>query len=82
MIKDNQKIFNRLLVCGDACLTALSLIVGYIIKFYIFNKGPGPGVLPLIDYAKLLIYISMVVYDEYGVSGACLLAFMCKAASA
>ena len=70
MIKDNQKIFNRLLVCGDACLTALSLIVGYIIKFYIFNKGPGPGVLPLIDYAKLLIYIVpayVVLYYQCGV---------------
>lgn len=70
MIKDNQKIFNRLLVCGDACLTALSLIVGYIIKFYIFNKGPGLGVLPLIDYAKLLIYIVpayVVLYYQCGV---------------
>lgn len=57
MIKDNQKVFNRLMVVIDGCITATSLILAYIIKFYIFNAGPGVGVLPLRDYVSLLIYI-------------------------
>ena len=47
MIKDNQRVFNRLLVLIDALITALSLILGYVIKFYVLLDGPGPGVLPL-----------------------------------
>ncbi|MCM1543043.1 MAG: undecaprenyl-phosphate glucose phosphotransferase [Blautia sp.] len=57
MIKDNQKVFNRLLVLIDAVITAFSLILAYIVKFYVFNDGPGPGVLPLGDYIVLLIFI-------------------------
>lgn len=57
MIKDNQKIFNRLLVLIDAVITAFSLIMAYIVKFYVFNDGPGEGVLPLSDYVMLLIFI-------------------------
>lgn len=57
MIKDNQKVFNRLLVLIDAVITAFSLILAYIVKFYVFNDGPGPGVLPLGDYIMLLTFI-------------------------
>lgn len=57
MIKDNQKIFNRLLVLIDAVITAFSLILAYLVKFYVFNDGPGEGVLPLSDYIMLLIFI-------------------------
>ena len=57
MIKDNQKIFNRLLVLIDAVITAFSLILAYIVKFYILNDGPGVGVLPLSDYIELLVLI-------------------------
>ena len=70
MIKDNQKVFNRLLVLIDALITAVSLILGYVIKFYVLLDGPGPGVLPLRDYIFLLVYIIpgyMVLYYRFGV---------------
>ncbi len=57
MIKDNQKVFNRLLVLIDAVITAFSLVLAYIVKFYVFNDGPGVGVLPLSDYVMLLVFI-------------------------
>lgn len=57
MIKDNQKVFNRLLVVIDAAITAASFILAYYIKFYIFERGPGIGVLPVSDYFMLLFYI-------------------------
>lgn len=57
MIKDNQKVFNRLLVVIDAILTAASFILSYYFKFYILGDGPGIGVLPISEYYKLLLYI-------------------------
>ena len=53
MIKDNQKVFNRLLVIIDALITAVSFVLAYYIKFYILNDGPGIGVLPVQDYYML-----------------------------
>ncbi len=70
MIKDNQKVFNRLLVVIDSVITAASLILGYYIKFYILLDGPGAGVLPLRDYISLLVFIIpgyMVLYYRMGV---------------
>ncbi len=70
MIKDNQKVFNRLLVLIDAMITAASLILGYVIKFYILLNGPGIGVLPLRDYVYLLVFIIpgyMILYYALGV---------------
>lgn len=57
MIKDNQKVFNRLLVIIDALITAASFVLAYYIKFYILNDGPGIGVLPIQDYYMLLPFI-------------------------
>ena len=57
MIKDNQKVFNRLLVIIDALITAVSFVLAYYIKFYILNDGPGIGVLPVRDYFMLLPFI-------------------------
>ncbi|MBR1701036.1 MAG: undecaprenyl-phosphate glucose phosphotransferase [Lachnospiraceae bacterium] len=54
MIKDNQKVFNRLLVILDAAIIAGSFVFSYFVKFYILNDGPGPGVLPVEDYIALL----------------------------
>ena len=70
MIKDNQKVFNRLLVVIDAIITAVSLILGYVLKFYVLQNGPGPGVLPLRDYISLLVFIIpgyVLVYYQVGV---------------
>lgn len=57
MIKDNQKVFNNLLVVIDAIITGCSFILSYFIKFYIFENGPGIGVLPVTDYFMLLFFI-------------------------
>lgn len=54
MIKDNQKVFNRLMVIIDAAITAASFVLAYCFKFYVLDNGPGPGVLPLQDYIMLL----------------------------
>lgn len=57
MIKDNQKVFNRLLVVLDAIITGASFILSYYVKFYILEDGAGIGVLPVIEYFKLIFCI-------------------------
>ena len=57
MIKDNQKVFNRLMVIADAAITAASFMLAYYFKFYFLNNGPGPGVLPVRDYYMLLLFL-------------------------
>lgn len=57
MIRDNQKIFNRLMVIIDAAITAASFVLAYFFKFYVLNRGPGPGVQPVAEYMKLCAYI-------------------------
>ena len=65
MIKDNQKVFNRLMVIADAAITAASFMSAYYFKFYILNNGPGIGVLPAIEYFRLLIFIVPVYVLMY-----------------
>ncbi len=70
MIKDNQKVFNRLLVVIDAVITAASFILSYFFKFYILEDGPDAGVLPVEDYFMLLLFIVpgyMLIYYLSGV---------------
>lgn len=70
MIKDNQKVFNRLLVILDAVIIAAAFVLAYFVKFYILNNGPGPGVLPVEDYAALLPFIVpgfVLLYYQCGV---------------
>ncbi len=70
MIKDNQKVFNRLMVIIDAAITVASFMLAYFFKFYILNDGPGPGVLPAVEYFRLLIFIVpvyMLIYYSCGV---------------
>ena len=43
MIKNNQRVFNRLMVLMDAILTGASFILAYLIKFYIFEEAPEEG---------------------------------------
>ena len=57
MIKDNQKVFNRLMVILDALITAASFMSAYFVKFYILNDGPGVGVLPVGDYFQMLFFL-------------------------
>ena len=58
MIKDNQKVFNRMHVVMDAVITAVSYALAYILRFYIFQSNTeGVGVLPAKDYFGVLIFI-------------------------
>lgn len=70
MIKDNQKVFNRLMVIIDAAITVASFMLAYFFKFYILSDGPGPGVLPAVEYFRLLVFIVpvyMLIYYSCGV---------------
>lgn len=58
MIKDNQKVLNRMHVVMDAVITTMSYTLAYILKFYIFNAGAtGVGVLPPKDYFSVLFFL-------------------------
>ncbi|MCI9336186.1 MAG: undecaprenyl-phosphate glucose phosphotransferase [Lachnospiraceae bacterium] len=57
MIKDNQKVFNRLMVIIDVGITTASFVLAYTFKFYVLNDGPGIGVLPLREYMRLLPFV-------------------------
>ena len=65
MIKDNQKVFNRLMVLIDAAISAASFMLAYFFKFYILNDGPGLGVLPVEIYFRLSLFVTpiyMLIY--------------------
>lgn len=62
MIKDNQKMLNRVHVLMDACIVAISYLIAYYLRFYsplthlkLFRAEVGR--LPLPVYAKYLIII-------------------------
>lgn len=64
MIKDNQKMFNRIHVLMDACIIVISYLLTYYLRFYsIFAQKLSflqvePGTyLSIIDYAKRLLFL-------------------------
>ena len=61
MIRDNQKVFNRLHLIMDAVITAVSYALAYYVKFYITKPGPEPGDLPVVDYF-IVLFILVPVY--------------------
>lgn len=68
MIKDNQKIFNRLQLLIDAIIVAVSYMLAWYVKFYIFDQNSaaeGIGVLPMGDYFSALIFIVPVYMILY-----------------
>lgn len=69
MIKDNQRVFNQLMVIIDAAITAASFILAYCFKFYLLGDGPGLGVLPLEDYFTLLPVVVPIYVFLYYVCG-------------
>lgn len=69
MIKDNQKVFNRLMVIIDVGITAASFMLAYGFKFYFLGDGPGLGVLPLEEYIKLLPVVLPVYALIYYICG-------------
>lgn len=68
MIRDNQKVFNRLHLVMDAIIVAISYILAWFIKFYIFDRnGPesGVGVLGMDQYFLALVFIVPVYMILY-----------------
>lgn len=58
MIKNNQKVFNRMHVAMDAIILIISYALAYFIKFYMLNADTiGVGVLPPKDYFLVLFFI-------------------------
>ena len=58
MIKDNQKVFNRVHVVMDALITTISYALAYVLKFYVIDAGAmGIGVLPPKDYFGMLLFL-------------------------
>lgn len=66
MIKDNQKVFNRMHVVMDALITIISYALAYVLKFYVFDAGTtGVGVLPPRDYFVVLFFLVPVYVFLY-----------------
>ena len=58
MIKNNQKVFNRMHVAMDAVIMIISYALAYFIKFYILDADTiGVGVLPPKDYFVVLFFV-------------------------
>ena len=63
MIKDNQKILNRIQIMIDGLLVILSYISAYYLRFYVlshwdfFKRGPNEMYYPMEVYAKYLILL-------------------------
>lgn len=71
MIKDNQKVFNRLHVLMDVLIMVASYALAYFIKFYIIGADTS-GVLPVRDYFIVLIFLVpgyVILYFLCGVYG-------------
>ncbi len=74
MIKENQKLFNRLNILSDAVVPIIAVALSYLIVFYLLGSEKN---YPLIDYTKLaLLFIPVQVftfgcvglYDSYRTS--------------
>ena len=71
MIKENQKLFNRLNVFTDAAISVLSVIVSYMLVFNLLDFDRN---YPLVDYIKisvvyipiqLITYACIGLYDSF-----------------
>lgn len=72
MIKDNQKIFNRLQFFIDVVITVFSYIGAWYVKFYVMKwdiPAEGVGALSMSAYFKMLIFIVPVYMILYYYSG-------------
>lgn len=66
MIKENQKLFNRLNVISDAAAAFISIAVAYLIVFHLLDFDRN---YPLIDYFKLLFIFVPLQLVTYGCMG-------------
>lgn len=57
MIKDNQKIFNRIHLLLDAVIVAISYILAWYLKFNTFLMDENAGALPVSTYFSALYFL-------------------------
>ena len=58
MIKDNQKYFNRLQLLLDGVIVAISYILAWFLKFWVFkDNNPAVGALSMEQYFNMLYFI-------------------------
>lgn len=66
MIKENQKLFNRLNVISDALISAVAIVAAYFIIFNLFLLERN---YPIQDYLKLVILFIPIQLITYGCLG-------------
>ena len=66
MIKENQKLFNQLNILSDAVISVISVVLAYLLIFYllVFEQN-----YPLIDYIKLALLFIPVQLFTFGCVG-------------
>lgn len=75
MIKDNQKVFNRLHLVMDALIVIISYVLAWVLHFKVFNHfGPEAGVLSLEHYLRALFSLCRVIF-------CCITSAMCMSPS-
>ncbi len=57
MIRDNQKILNRILVLVDAILVIISLVAAFTLKFRVITPKYDQGYLPLSGYYSMMPFL-------------------------
>ncbi len=66
MIKENQKLFNRLNIISDAAVSFVAIIISYL---FVFSLLEAERNYPLIDYIKLVmvfIPVQLITFGCYG----------------
>ena len=66
MIKENQKLFNRLNVITDAAAAFIAITAAYLLVFHLLDFDRN---YPLVDYIKLLLIFVPVQLMTYGCMG-------------
>ena len=66
MIKENQKLFNRLNVITDALAAVISIAAAYTLVFHLLDFEKN---YPLADYFKLLLIFIPLQLMTYGCMG-------------
>lgn len=66
MIKENQKLFNRLNVATDAAAAFISIAAAYLLVFSLLDFDRN---YPLVDYFKLLLTFVPLQFVTYGCMG-------------
>ncbi len=66
MIKENQKLLNRLNVLSDAIVSIIAVVASYLIVFFLLDYEEN---YPLIDYVKLALVYIPIQFITYSTAG-------------